>query len=78
MINLNHALIEKRLEWSRRNGKEIFLHDIEQAQPEKRQGEHCLPTSPTLQTWLHWIGLDDLIVSERAAFQNIQRNMKMD
>jgi [histone H3]-lysine36 N-dimethyltransferase SETMAR len=27
MINLNHALIEKRPEWARRHGKAILLHD---------------------------------------------------
>ena len=27
MINLNHALIEKRPEWARRHGKVILLHD---------------------------------------------------
>jgi len=27
MINLNHALIQKRLEWARRHGKIILLHD---------------------------------------------------
>ena len=27
MINLNHALIEKRPEWARRNGKIILQHD---------------------------------------------------
>jgi Transposase. len=28
MINLNHALIEKRPEWAKRHGKVILLHDI--------------------------------------------------
>ncbi|KAL6253754.1 hypothetical protein P5V15_015558 [Pogonomyrmex californicus] len=27
MINLNHALIERRPEWARRHGKVILLHD---------------------------------------------------
>ena len=27
MINLNHALIEKRPEWAKRHGKVILLHD---------------------------------------------------
>ncbi|GFQ73297.1 mariner Mos1 transposase [Trichonephila clavata] len=27
MINLNHALIERRLEWARRHGKVILLND---------------------------------------------------
>ena len=27
MINLNDALIEKRLEWAKRHGKVILLHD---------------------------------------------------
>ena len=28
MINLNHALIEKRPEWAKRHAKVILLHDI--------------------------------------------------
>jgi Transposase. len=27
IINLNHALIKKRLEWAKRHGKVILLHD---------------------------------------------------
>lgn len=36
MINLNHALIEKRPEWARRHGKVILLHDNAPAHKAKR------------------------------------------
>ena len=35
IINLNHALIEKRPEWARRHGKVILLHDIATAHKSK-------------------------------------------
>lgn len=46
MINLNHALIEKRPEWARRHGKVILLHD--NAPPHKAK-----PVQDTIKT-LGW------------------------
>lgn len=39
MINLNHALIEKRPKWATRHGKVILLHDNAPAHTEKRVKE---------------------------------------
>lgn len=46
MINLNHALIEKRPEWARRHGKVILLHDNAPAHKAK-------PVQDTIKT-LGW------------------------